>query len=96
MEVVKQCLGVVGSDVLGLSEDDVLLPVDCGRLELGVLSDVGEDLDELWHVLVESVGLERGLFSGRVGVEGGTEVLNLELELVLRAGRCPLERQVLG
>ena len=93
--MVEEGLGVVGRDVLGLSEDDVLLSVDSRGVELGVLGDVGEDLNELWHVLVESVGLEGGLFSRGVGVEGGSEVLDFELELVLRSGRGALEREVL-
>ena len=93
--MVEEGLGVVGRDVLGLSQDDVLLSVDSRGVELGVLGDVGEDLNELWHVLVESVSLEGGLFSRGVGVEGGSEVLDLELELVLRSGRGTLEREVL-
>ena len=95
MEVVEKGLGVVGSNVLGLSEDDVLLPVDSGSVKLRVLGNVGEDLDHLGDVLVERVGLESGLFSGGVGVEGRTEVLDLELELVLVSGRGSLEGKVL-
>jgi len=95
VEVVEESLGVVGRDVLGLSQDDVLLSVHGGRVELGVLGDVGKDLNELWHVLVKGVRLEGGLFSRGVGVEGGAKVLDLELELVLRSGRGALEREVL-
>lgn len=95
MEVVEESLGVVGSNVLGFSEDDILLPVDGSDVQLRVLGDIGKDLDELWHVLVESVGLEGGLFTRGVGVEGSTEVLDFELELVLGSGGRSLERQVL-
>lgn len=42
--------------LLGLAEDNVTFPLDCGRLELGVLEDIGKNIDTLWYVLVESLG----------------------------------------
>jgi len=49
----------------------------------------------LWHVFVESVGLESSLFTRDVGVDDGTEVLDFEPDLVLGSGGSSLERQVL-
>ena len=95
MEVVEQSLGVVGRDILGFSQDNILLSVDGSDVEFRVLGNVGKDLNELWHVLVEGVGLEGGLLAGSVSVEGRTEVFDFKLELVLGSGRGSLERKVL-
>jgi hypothetical protein len=103
VKVVENNLLDLLLDLLGLAEDDVALTLDGGRLELGVLENVGDNVDALGNVGVESLSevdgvltLDGGLatlpnvviLSGSyrsVRVEVTTHVLDLELELLLRA-----------
>ena len=103
VQVVKDDLLNLLLNLLGLPQDDVAFTLDGRLLELGVLQDVGEDVNELRNVgveglsevdgvlalfliLVEShLGVPRITTNRSVGVQVAAEVLNLELQLVLRA-----------
>ena len=83
MKVIEDDLLKLLVNLLLLAEDHVPLPLDGARLELRVLQDVRDDVDSGTDVLAECLGVVDGLLSGSVGVEVGTNVLDLELEGVL-------------
>ena len=53
VEVIEDDLLNLLLNLLGLSEDDIALPLDSLLLELGVLENILEDVDGLGHVLVQ-------------------------------------------
>lgn len=67
VEVVKDDLLDLLLDLLGLAEDDVALALDGGLLELGVLEDIGEDVDALGNIGVEGLGEVDGVLALRQG-----------------------------
>ena len=95
MEMVKDDLLVLLVDLLLLTQDDVTLALDGAGLELGVLEDVGDDVDGLRDVLAEALGVVDRLLARGVRVEVRAEVLHLELERMLRAAAGALEGHVL-
>ena len=46
-----------------LTKDDIALAFDGLRVELGVLEDVGKDVDCLWDVRVERLGVVNGVLA---------------------------------
>lgn len=95
VEAVKDHFLLLLVDLLHLAEDDVALALNGGVVELGVLQDVREDVDRARHVLLEHLGVVHGLLARRVGVQMAAHVLDLELELLLRALGRALEGHVL-
>ena len=95
MQVIKDDLLHLLVDLLLLPKDHVPLPLDRLALQLAALEDIGDDLDALAHVLAEALGVVDGLLPTGVGVEVSSEVLDLELELVLAPLAGSLERHVL-
>lgn len=95
VQVVEDNLLHLLVHLLLLTQDDVSLTLDSGWLELGVLQDVGEDVDGGGNVGVERLGVIDGVLTGGVGVEVTAHVLDLELELVLGTLLSTLEGQVL-
>lgn len=85
VQVVEDDLLVLLVNLLLLPQDDVPLPLNSRLLQLGVLQDVGDDVDGLVNVLTERLGVVDGLLARGVCVEVGTKVLDLDLEGVLRA-----------
>lgn len=63
VQVVKDDLLDLLLDLVGLAQDHVPLALDGGLLELGVLEDVGEDVDTLRHILVQGLGEVDGVFT---------------------------------
>lgn len=63
VEVVEDDLLNLLLDLLGLAEDDVALALDGALLELGVLEDVGEDVDALRNVGVDGLGEVDGVLA---------------------------------
>lgn len=63
MQVVENDLLDLLLDLLGLAQDHVTLALDSGLLELGVLEDIGEDIDTLRHILIEGLGKVDGVFT---------------------------------
>jgi chloramphenicol 3-O-phosphotransferase len=59
------------------------------------LQNVRENVDCLRNILVECFGVVDGLFTGCVGVEVSTEVLDFKLEVGLRTAFCAFESEVL-
>lgn len=50
-------------NLLLLAQDHITLTLDGGRLELGVLEDVGEDIDGLGDIVVEGLGVVDGVLA---------------------------------
>jgi hypothetical protein len=63
-------------------------------LELGVLEDVGDDVNSLWDLLAEDLGIINHLLAQSVRIEVGTKILHLDLEDVMGATASALESHV--
>jgi hypothetical protein len=63
VEVIKNNLLNLLLNLLGLSENNVALTLDGGLLELGVLENIGEDIDTLGNIRVESLGKVDGVLA---------------------------------
>ena len=63
VEVIEDDLLNLLLNLLGLSEDDIALPLDSLLLKLGVLENVLEDVDGLGHVLVQRLGEVDGVLA---------------------------------
>lgn len=50
-------------NLLLLAQDHITLTLDGSRLELGVLEDVGEDVDGLGDIVVEGLGVVDGVLA---------------------------------
>ena len=96
VQVVENDLLQLLVNLLLLPEDNIPLPFDGILLQLGVLQDVRDDTDGAGHVLLESLGVVDGLLSRSVGVQVGTNVLDLELKGTLGSVLGSLESHVLS
>ena len=85
VQVVKDDLLLELVNLLLFTEDHIALALNGRVFELGVLENVGDDVNGLVDVLAESFGIVDGLLSGGVGVKVGTEVLDFELKGMLRS-----------
>jgi hypothetical protein len=83
--MVKHDLLILLVDLLLFAQDDVALTLDGATFKLGVLEDVGDDVDGLGNVLAEALGIVDGLLTRRVRIKMSAEVFHLELKGVLRA-----------
>lgn len=63
MEVVENNLVQLLLDLLGFAQDHIAFPLNGGLLELGVLEDIGENVDALGNIGVESSGEVDGVFT---------------------------------
>lgn len=63
VEVIENNLLDLLLNLLGLSEDNVALTLDGGLLELGVLENIGENVDTLGNIRVESLGEVDGVLA---------------------------------
>ena len=63
VQVVENNLLELLVDLLLLAKDDVALALDGRRLELGILEDVGEDVDSGGDVVVEGLGVVDGVLA---------------------------------
>jgi hypothetical protein len=63
VEVIENDLLNLLLDLLGLAEDNVALTLDGGLLELGVLKNIGENIDTLGNIRVEGLGEVDGVFA---------------------------------
>lgn len=63
VQVVKDNLLNLLLNLLGLSENDVALALDGRGLELGVLKNIGQNIDGLGDIGVESLGEVNGVFT---------------------------------
>jgi hypothetical protein len=64
-------------------------------LELGVLEDIGDDVDGLQDVLTEALGIVDRLLTRSVHIEVSAEILHLDLEGMLGATASALEGHML-
>lgn len=85
MKVIEDHLLQVALHLLHLAQNHRTLAGDLSLTQLGVLDDVGQDLDGFGHILGQTLGVEDGLLPGSVGVQVGAQVLNLQLQIRLRA-----------
>ena len=85
MEVIKDNFLQIHLDLLHFTENHTPLPLDLLLAVLGVLQDVGQDLDGVADVAGQALGVVDGLFSRRVGVDVGSHVLDFQLQLILRS-----------
>ena len=95
VQVVEQHLLHLLLHLLHLAQDHAALALDVGLLQRGVLQDVGQNVHRLGHVLLEHLGVVRGLLARRVRVEVAAHVFNLLLQPSRRALGGALERHVL-
>jgi hypothetical protein len=91
VEMVKHDLLILLVDLLLLAQNDIALTLDGATFELGVLEDVGDNVDGLGYVLAEALGIVDGLLTRRVCIEMSAEVLHLELKGMLGATASALE-----
>lgn len=63
VQVVEDDLLDLLLDLLGLTQDNVTLPLDGGWLELRVLENIGKNVDAFWHVLVQALGEVHGVLT---------------------------------
>jgi len=49
--------------LLLLAKDDIALAFNGLRVELGVLEDIGQDVDRLWDIGVEGLGVIDGVLA---------------------------------
>lgn len=63
VKVVKDDLLELLVNLLLLAQDDVALTLNGGRLKLGVLKDIGEDVDGLGNIGVEGLGVVDGVLA---------------------------------
>lgn len=63
VKVVENNLLELLVDLLLLTEDDVALTLDGSGLQLGVLKDIGEDVDGLGDIVVEGLGVVDGVLA---------------------------------
>ena len=95
MQVVKNDLLQLLVDLLLFPQYDVPLPFDSGRVKLGVLEDVTDNVDSRGDIFLEALGVVYGLFPRRVSVKVGTNILNLKFESVLGTTAGALESHML-
>src|SRR6267142_3488794 len=93
--MVEHDLLILLVNLLLLTYDDVAFALDGTAFELGVLKDVGDDVDGLGDVLAEGLGIVDRLLMRGVHIEVCTEVLHLELEGMLGAMASALEGHML-
>jgi hypothetical protein len=94
VEMVKYDLLVLLVDLLLLAQDDIAFAFDGATFELGVLEDVGDDVDRLGDVLAEALGVVDRLLARGVRIEVSAEILHFELERMLGAPAGALECHV--
>ena len=63
VKVVEDNLLELLVNLLGLSEDNIALTLDSGLLELGVLKDIGENVDGCGHIGVEGLCVVDGVLA---------------------------------
>lgn len=63
VEVIENNLLQLLVDLLGFAEDNITLAVDCGLLELGVLKNVGKNVDGSGDIRVEGLGVVDGVLA---------------------------------
>jgi len=63
MQMVKDNLLNLLLNLLGLAQNDIALALNGGLLELGVLQDIGQDIDALRNIGVEGLGEVNGVLA---------------------------------
>jgi hypothetical protein len=95
VQLVQDDLLVLLVHLLGLAKNHIALAGDGSLVQLGVLQNVRQDLDSLGHIVLEDAGVIHGLFSGGIGIEVAADILDLNLQLLLRSVLGSLEGHVL-
>lgn len=63
VEVIEDNLLELLVNLLLLAQNHITLALDCGGLELGVLENIGEDVDGLGNIGVEGLGVVNGVLT---------------------------------
>ena len=63
VEVVEDNLLELLVNLFLLTEDDITLALDSSGLKLGVLEDIGEDVDGLGNIVIEGLGVVDGVLA---------------------------------
>lgn len=92
VQMVEHDFLQIGLHFLHLAQNNSALAFNFSLTQLRILNDVGEDFHRLRHILGQTLGVEHRLLPGRVGVQVGAQILNLEFEVGLR----PLVRSLEG
>ncbi len=72
VKVVENNLLELLVNLLGLAEDNIALALDGALVELGVLKNIGKDVDGGWDISVECLGI----------VDGGLALFGVSMQLV--------------
>jgi hypothetical protein len=83
MKLVKRDLFVLLVNLLLLTQNDIALAFDGAALNLGILEDVGDDVDDLRDVLAETLGVVDCLLARGIRIEVCAKILHLYLEYML-------------
>ena len=94
MEMVENDLFQLLVNLLLLPQNDIPFPFNRGRVKLGVLEDITDDVDSFGNILLEALSVVDGLLPGCISVEMSTNVFNLELQSVLGTAASTLEGHV--
>lgn len=86
VQVVKDNLLHLLVNLLLLAENDIALALNGIVVQGRVLENVGKNLNRLGDVGLEGLGVVDSLLAGSVGVQVGTHVLDLDLNVVLTTG----------
>lgn len=95
VKMVEHDFLVLLVDLLLLTQNDIAFALDGATFELGVLEDVGDNVDGLRDVLAEALGVVDRLLARSVRIEVSPKILHLELEGVLGAAASTLESHML-
>lgn len=74
MQVVENNLLELLVNLLLLTQNHISLPLDSGRLELRVLEDIGKDVDGLWNIGVEGLGVVDSVFALSTAISISKEI----------------------
>lgn len=77
-------------DLLGLAEDNVALALNGALVELGVLKNVGQDVDGRWDISVECLGVvDGGLALDRISEGRDGSLLRFDVRMCMRSSVLP-------
>jgi len=95
VEMIKHDLLVLLVNLLLLTQDDIAFALNGTSFELGVLEDVGDDVDGLRDILAEALGVVNRLLTRSVRIEMCADILHFNLKGMLGTTAGALESHML-